>query len=369
MGALSTATLLVQGNDIIDDGLTLTPSSKLAVTFDATGSGASFVILDYLVVTGDTAVSIASNQDDTVTGATNTLGQLAETNNVLTKVTLSGSTFFQLGAIGGNANGDDGVVTDIAATATSPTTIASSLKLIDASATTGGVDILAGATNHSSGGNFANGGSLNSDITITYTGLTIRGGSGEDFIENDAKKGIVTDGNSAHDIVYLGGAGAKASVGTGASDTVVVGISLLGTDETPGQALGDKVTFGAGATASLQVGSGAEAGSTAGSHNIGQTKVHGAAAGMQLDFSAITPSNTIVDENAAVASAKNLAAAENAAVAALGAPGVAYFSHHGSEFFIATNNTENSVGADDAVVHLIGVSLAATINDGLVTLH
>ena len=98
-----------------------------------------------------------------------------------------------MGNATGQINTDDGVVTDIAAPA--GTTIHSSLKLIDASATTGGVQIGAGATNTSGAGNFIDGESLNADVTITYTGLTIKGGSGTDSIENDAKKGIVIDGN------------------------------------------------------------------------------------------------------------------------------------------------------------------------------
>jgi hypothetical protein len=42
---------------------------------------------------------------------------------------------------------------------------------------------------------FENGGDLNANVTIIYTGLEIKGGSGRDFIENDAKNGIVTVGN------------------------------------------------------------------------------------------------------------------------------------------------------------------------------
>jgi hypothetical protein len=106
-----------------------------------------------------------------------------------------GSDFSLLGETTGHSNSGDGVVTDIAATAASPTKIASSLALIDASATTGGAQIFAGATNTSGAGNFANGASLNPNITITYTGLKIIGGSGNDFIENDAKNGIVHDGH------------------------------------------------------------------------------------------------------------------------------------------------------------------------------
>ena len=151
-----------------------------------------------------------------------------------------------------NSNSGDGVVTDIAATAASPTKIHSSLKLIDASATTGGVTILAGATNTSGAGNFDNGASLNANVTITYTGLTIKGGSGNDVIENDAKNGIVIDGNG-NDTVILGGAGAKATLGTG-TDEVFVGHSHLGTNETAGSALGDNVTFGNAATAATNCG-------------------------------------------------------------------------------------------------------------------
>jgi hypothetical protein len=75
-------------------------------------------------------------------------------------VTISGLEQFILGSSSGNSNTGDGIVTDIAATATSPTKIASSLTLIDASATTGGVDIVAGATNTSGAGPFDNGQAL-----------------------------------------------------------------------------------------------------------------------------------------------------------------------------------------------------------------
>jgi hypothetical protein len=125
--------------------------------------------------------------------------------------------------------------------------------------------------------------SLNTNITITYNGLTIKGGSGNNFIDNDAKNGIVHDGNGT-DTVILGGAGAKATLGPGAHDTVAVGSSDLGTHEAAGSALGDKVTFGSAATALLLVGTGAEAGSTAGTASVGLTKVLNAADGMEINF-------------------------------------------------------------------------------------
>ena len=51
--------------------------------------------------------------------------------------------------------------------------------------------------------------------------------------------------------------------------------------------------------------------------------------------------------------------------------GVAYFSFHGNEFFIATNNNETAVSANDAVVELVGITNIhhATNSGGLVTLH
>ena len=57
-----------------------------------------------------------------------------------------------------------------------------------------------------------------------------------------------------------------------------------------------------------------------------------------------------------MASLATLTAAENAAVAALGVAGVAYFKYEGNEYFIATNNEETAVSADDAIVKLVGVT-------------
>jgi hypothetical protein len=361
------AHLILQGNHTEWDGFSLLGESGLVITMDETGIGlGDFIELRFLVLSGTTSVSIASAG----AGGPNEILQLAEKDNVLTTVTISGSEIFNLGVGNGQSNNGDGVVTDIAATATSPTKIHSSLTLIDASATTGGLQIFAGATNTSGGGDFQNHASLNANITITYTGLKIKGGSGPDFIENDAKSGVVRDGNGV-DTVVLGGAGAKAILGTGAGDEVHVGISHLGTNEVAGAALGDSVTFGQAATAVLVLGTGAEAGSTAGTASIGVTKVVNAADGMEIDFTSVTGNNFIVDETAAVASATSLTTAENAAVNAMAGAGVAYFSFHGNEYFIATDNIETAVNSHDAIVELVGVTNIhhATNSFGLVTLH
>ena len=286
-------------------------------------------------------------------------------------MTISGSEPLLLGSdASGQSNNSDGVVTDIAATAASPKTFASSLKLIDASETTGGVNIFAGATNTSGAGEFENLASLNANVAITYTGLTIKGGSGVDFIENDAKNGIVIDGNGTGDVAALGGAGAKAVLGKGSDDVVAVGFSQLGTKEAAGSVLGDSVKFGSAATAELIVDPGAEAGSTAGTTSIGLTKVLNAADGMKINFSNITTSN-IFDEILAAASSTSLTAAENAAVKAMGSAGVAYFTFGKNEYFIATNNVETVVSSHDAIVKLVGITDIhhAANNLGLVTLH
>jgi hypothetical protein len=346
--------LFLQGDGYTYHGIDLTGESSLTILLEDNGTAG--LTLDYLVLSGTTSVTIGSGGDP---GGYNALHQLADISNVLTTVTLKGSEPFTLGSPAGTSNGGDGVVTF-----GESTKIASSLTLINASATTGGVTIFAGATNTPSDGAYV----VNevSGETITYTGLTIKGGSGNDFIENDAKNGIVIDGNGT-DIVILGGAGATAKLGTGTGDDVAVGVSFLGTNEAAGDALGDKVTFGAPATATLNVDTGAEAGSTAGTASIGETKVHGAASGMTINFSEITTSSSIIDENTAVVGATTLAAAENAAVNAMHGAGVAYFNYHGSEYFIATNITETSVSSGDAVVELVGViSHTATNASGIV---
>jgi hypothetical protein len=343
--------LLEQGDNIVIPGSTLPGTGSLAISFDDTGTNG--LTLDFLVLKGTTPVSIDSSG---AVGGANFFHQLEETNNNPTQVTISGSEPFVLGDGALQSNPGDGVVTDIAATATSPKTIHSSLTLIDASATTGGVDIFAGATNTSGAGDFQNGGGLNANVTITYTGLVIKGGSGRDSIQNDAKNGVVIDGNHSDDVVTLGGAGAKAILGKGAFDAAFVGQSRIGTNEAPGSALGETVKFGAADTALLGVLTGAEAGSTAATTHIGLTKVLNAAAGMQIDFSLTTGFNTIVDETGAVASSTTLNAAENAAMAAMGGQGIAYFAYKGDEYFIATNNAETEVSSTDAIVKLVGVT-------------
>jgi hypothetical protein len=115
------------------------------------------------------------------------------------------------------------------------------------------------------------------------------------------------------------------------------------------------VKFGS-ATAELFVLPGAEAGSTATTKSIGLTKVLDAVASMNINIATINRNSNIADETAAVASSTNLTAAEDAAVKALGGAGVAYFTFHGTEYFIATPNNETAVHFNDAIVELVGIT-------------
>jgi hypothetical protein len=115
------AHLILQGDNTEWNGFSLLGESSLAITLDETGNEIGmfhFNTLDFLVLKGTTSVSIASMG---VTGGINDLHQLAEKDNVLTTVTISGSEDFALGVPTADSNSGDGVVTDIAATATSPT--------------------------------------------------------------------------------------------------------------------------------------------------------------------------------------------------------------------------------------------------------
>ena len=108
--------LILQGDNTIYNGFALLGESSLAMTLIDTGTGGFG--LDFLVLSGTTSVSIGSAGPP---AALIRLFQLAETTNDLTAVSISGAEKFSLGSDTGHSNSDDGVVTDIAATATSPT--------------------------------------------------------------------------------------------------------------------------------------------------------------------------------------------------------------------------------------------------------
>ena len=357
------ATVTLTGTDFTDAGLTITHSSatgdSLAVTFNNTHTTTpTDLLLINLTSTRDATVRIASTgaAGSTASVGYNGIGALAETDGHLTTVTVTGNDYFWLGYNGG-------VSTDHATT--TATTFNSSLTKIDASATTGGVLIYAGNSTDDAAA-----------AIVTYTSLTLQGGSGVgDILYNGANSGVVTDGNGRADAVWLGGSYASGALGIGASDVAGVGNSLYATavapigPEAPGSALGDSVTFGAGATAELIISGGAEwDGLTYVGNNVnsgvGQTTVVGAVAaggtgpGTLIDLSRIVGASThVVNAQGVTAGVSNLTAAENAAAAAVGGVGVAYFTYGPNEFLVAAQSVEAGVNVGDAVVELHGVSI------------
>jgi hypothetical protein len=368
------ATVMVTGTISFDKGLTITHSSatgdSLAATLNNTDATSSltYLLLGSLTSTGDAAVSIASTgaAGSTPSAGYNGIGTLTETDGHLTTVTVTGDDYLYLGYSGG-------VATD-SATTRAVTTFNSSLTEIDASATTGGVTIYAGNSTQDAAA-----------AIVTYKGLTLEGGSGPgDVLYNGADSGVTTDGNGKGDAVWLGGSNARGVLGTGASDLAEVGDSAYATTlavvgpEAPGSALGDTVTFSVGATAKIIISGGAEwDGATYVRGNpdngVGQTTVVGAVAagatipGTLIDLSHVVgASPNIQNAQTSVAGASNLTAAENAAVAALGGAGVAYFTYGSNEFLVATYAPEQVVCSGDAVVelqgvHIIGLSMAAGV--------
>jgi hypothetical protein len=368
------ATVMVTGTFSIDNGLEITHSSdtgdSLAVTLDNTDSttALTYLLLGSLTSTGDATVSIASAgaAGSTPSAGYNGIGRLTETDGHLTTVTVTGDDYIYLGYSGG-------VSTD-STTTKAVTTFNSSLTEIDASATTGGVTIYAGNPTQDAAA-----------AIVTYRGLRLDGGSGPgDLLYNGAYGGVTTDGNGKGDAVWLGGSNASGALGTGASDRADVGDSAYATTlafvgpEAPGLALGDTVTFSAGATATIIISGGAEwdaATYVRGNPNngVGQTTVVGAVAagastpGTLIDLSDIVGASTnIQNAQASIAGASNLTAAENAAVAALKAAGVAYFTYGSNEFLVAAHASEQFVNYGDAVVelqgvHIMGLSMAAGV--------
>jgi hypothetical protein len=189
-GTNGTATLLnLAANVTVTDTSNYTGSSlvlthagagpdSLAVNFAPAAS--NYGHISSITSTGDTAITIASNGG--TPGTTyNYIGALNETDNVLSTVTITGGTYFYLW------NGTSTTLATNTGATTATADVASALQVIDASATTGGVDI-------SQGSSVAIGAS---GFNTTYTGLTIKGGTGGDSIWNYADHGTIIAGATA----------------------------------------------------------------------------------------------------------------------------------------------------------------------------
>jgi hypothetical protein len=247
-------TVTDNANGVLGSSLVLTHAgtgpNSLAVNFAPPAADRGYI--SSITSKADTSVTIAS--DGGTPGTTyNWLGALHETDNVLSNITVTGGTYLYL----------QGVQTNFGAT-TATADVASSLQVIDASATTGGVWI-------SQGANVAIGAS---GFNTTDTGLTIKGGTGGDTIRNFADNGSIIAGATAKTTVNYDGdnggignylevdgknavindsasAAGDALVLNGAKDSAIVGsganvhVWLNGTNDT--------VTLGSGNTATVTV--------------------------------------------------------------------------------------------------------------------
>jgi hypothetical protein len=237
----------------------------LTVNFDQPNpSSTNTEIIRSIASSGDASIIIHSGgvfADSQYGFPGNAIYNISEADNQLSTVTLDGSANFTLGV----QSMQNGISTDTGArNQASPVYVVSSLKTIDASATTGMVTISAGKSE--AGGN----------LMVNYTeGLTIVGGSGKDIIENDALQNGVIVGHgaagTAGSFVLTGDNGTVNDTLSFGKDVISLGgyndSAILGSGVTTVKVLADTVP-GAGPnapdTASVQFGAGAATVSTQG---------------------------------------------------------------------------------------------------------
>lgn len=179
----ATASLLnLASNLIVNDNNNISYDSS-TLTLTHAGSGQNSLTVNFngieglsLTSTGDSSLTI-----NTPAGTGNHIAiALAETDNQLTVLKFTGGdNIYLVNSYVNNIN--DSAITDVGASIPLGTTVASSLTRIDASGTTGGVTIYAGATENG----------------VSYAGLEIYGGGGGDSIDNYANNGSIIEGATA----------------------------------------------------------------------------------------------------------------------------------------------------------------------------
>jgi len=267
-GTNGTATLLNLAANVTVTDTSNDTGSSLVLTH--AGTGTNSLAVNFAPPTGDYGYisSITSTGDSSITIAANGgtpgttydwIAALHETDNVLSTVAITGGTYFYLWN-----GGSDTLQTNTGAT-TATADVASSLTVIDASATTGGVWI-------SQGSDVAIGAS---GFFTTYTGLTIKGGTGGDSIYNFADHGSIIAGATAKTTVnydgdtvsgfgnYLEVDGKSATINDSASaaadDLVLNGAkdsAILGSGASVNvwlNGLSDSVTLGSGKSTTVTV--------------------------------------------------------------------------------------------------------------------
>jgi Ca2+-binding RTX toxin-like protein len=208
--------------------------------------------------------------------------------------------------------------------------VAGALKSIDASATTGGVNLYAGTSD-------AIGTNGNSKNTV-YTGLSITGGSGNDAIRNDAKGGTI-NGGAGDDWLVSGGAGQTLTGGAG-SDRLVTTNGSIGVVLTGGEGTDTfdvtAAAFGASSTTSAAAVVVTVADLSAGDKIVGLTKTDGLF-GAKVSLSTATSLDTAITE----------------ALTGVSAATTVWFQYGGNTYLV--ESSDNALGSGDTVVKLSGL--------------
>jgi hypothetical protein len=280
---LAAAVTVTDANANDNSALTLThagsATNSLAIHFAGTSTTANYETISTLASTGDKTIAISSGGASTQAGYYNAIDNLNETDNNLTTITITGAQAFEL----------LNVATDAPPTAPSSLT-ASSLTIIDGHAASGALTINAGGTANN----------------VSYTGLTILGGTGGDTITNFAANGVITEGATAAtlvntltvsgsgaiindqaslgvDIINLSGVNENANLGGGG--TTAASTSVFVNSAGAALTVVDTVNFGSGiATVTDNLAYSAVASATSNNTNYNLLALNGAPHGDTLVF-------------------------------------------------------------------------------------
>jgi hypothetical protein len=353
-----------------------TPAITTKVTVSASGG---------LKTTGVETVNIASG--GTYTNAVNFANQnqilnelksYTDNSNATSSIVVTGAKEFTLGDLGITRDTTTTVVTaaptqtadgitqnaTLSANTTTPALAdqTAGLKTIDASANTGGVNIWAGVSDQLGSTGFYQ----------KYTGLTITGGSGSDFIRNSATSGVIS-GGAGDDWLVVSGTSGSADGGAG-KDMLVANYGSLAT-----------LTGGDGndtfdVTAAVQDSSLSEI-DVVSTATLKITTITDFAAGDTLKVGATSLSSAVmVNGTAAVASATSLFGAIDAALeattsttgitATVGTDVAVWFTYGGNTYIAVEKGSTDGYSNGDVVVKLTGIhtltaAAAPTVATGL----
>ncbi|PVE05174.1 hypothetical protein [Limnohabitans sp. Rim28] len=204
LSKLAGTKIVINDTSASNDGDTLTATLATATgTADSAeikfnGDGGS--TLANFTTAGLETITIDSQSENT--GDANEVTVITTTDNVLSKITITGDKDFTLG----------GVTVNTAATPTTVTTVttstAAALTSIDGSAATGDLDITAGASQ------------VTNNLTMTFSTLTIKTGSGDDSVSIGGR-GTVETGKGS-DTVNVAVLGVTVNVGVDKDEDTVI---------------------------------------------------------------------------------------------------------------------------------------------------